>query len=348
VAPADRAPPRRRGTDGTDPRRRGTDGTGSKPSTGCSTPERPRQIAPPHAAVKQTAQGDKPSTGCSTPVWPRQIVPPRAAVEQTALTRAAVKQTALGANQAPAVPRRCGPGRSRRPAPPWNRRHWEQTKHRLFYAGAAPADRATPRRRGTDGTGSKPSTVCSTPVRPRQIVPPRVAAEQTALGDKPSTVCSTPVRPRQIVPPRAAVEQTALGANQAPAVLRRCGLGRSRRPRHRETDGTGRQTKHRLFYAGAASAGRAAHATVKQTARGGKPSTGCSTPERPRQVAPPHAAVKQTAQGDKPSTGCSTPVRPRQVAPPHATVKQTAQGANQAPAVLRRCGPGRSRCPVPP
>jgi len=340
VAPADRAPPRRRGTDGTDPRRRGTDGTGSKPSTGCSTPERPRQVAPPHAAVKQTAQGDKPSTGCSTPVWPRQIVPPRAAVEQTALTRAAVKQTALGANQAPAVPRRCGPGRSRRPAPPWNRRHWEQTKHRLFYAGAAPADRATPRRRGTDGTGSKPSTVCSTPVRPRQIVPPRVAAEQTALGDKPSTVCSTPVRPRQIVPPRAAVEQTALGANQAPAVLRRCGLGRSRRPRHRETDGTGRQTKHRLFYAGAAPAGRAAprRRETDGTGRQTKHRLFYAGAAPAGRAAPRHRETDGT--GSKPSTGCSTPVRPRQVALPSAAVEQTALGANQAPSVLRRCGPG--------
>jgi hypothetical protein len=29
---------------------------------------RPRLIAPPSAAVKQTTLGDKPSTGCSTPV----------------------------------------------------------------------------------------------------------------------------------------------------------------------------------------------------------------------------------------------------------------------------------------
>ena len=115
---------------------------GSKPSTGCFTPVRPRLIAPPSAAVeqttlpsaaveqtalgsaavKQTAPGDKPSTGCSrpvrprlttlgdkpgtvcsTPVRPRLVEPPNAAVEQTTLPSAAVKQTALGANLAPAV-----------------------------------------------------------------------------------------------------------------------------------------------------------------------------------------------------------------------------------------------------
>ena len=182
-----------RGIEGTAQRCRRTDSAGSKPSTGCSTPVRPRL----------TALGDKPSTVCSTAVRPRQ--------------------TALAANLAPSVLRRCAPGRQ----------HWEQTWHRLFYAGAPSADSA----------GGKPGTVCSTAVRPRQ----------TALRNKPSTVCSTAVRPRQ----------TALAANLAPSVLRRCALSRQHWEQtwHRlfyagapSADSTGRQTWHRLFYAGATPA----------------------------------------------------------------------------------------------
>jgi len=128
-----------------------------------------------------------------------------------------------------------------------------QIKHRLFYAGATPADCAAPRRRGTDGAGCKSSTGCSTPVRPWVIALPLAAVEQTALGDKPSTGCSTPVRPRLIAPPRAAVEQTALEIEPSTGGSTPVRSPPDRpTPRRRGRDGAGNQIKHRLFYADAA------------------------------------------------------------------------------------------------
>ena len=140
---------------------------GDKPSTGCSTPVRPPLIAPPSAAVeqtalgsaavKQTALGDKPSTVCSTAVRPRLTA---LGDKPSTVCSTAVRPrlTALGANLAPSVLRRCGPGRQhwaanlapavlRRCGP--GRQHWE--------TNLAPA---VLRRCGP---------VCSTPVRPRLL-----------------------------------------------------------------------------------------------------------------------------------------------------------------------------------